>query len=100
MANNNDGTMIVTYAKLEDAARDIKKQADRLDQSLKNIQAKIKSISSLWEGEAREAYNTAQADWDRRAMQIHTSLVQISNAVREAAPAYQQGDKKAASNFM
>ncbi|GAA4898260.1 WXG100 family type VII secretion target [Streptomyces coeruleoprunus] len=96
---NNDGTMIVTYARLDDAAGDIKKQADRLDASLKAIQAKIKSISSLWEGEAREAYNTAQADWDRRATAIHTSLTQISNAVREASPAYQAGDKKAASNF-
>ncbi|KUH36918.1 MULTISPECIES: WXG100 family type VII secretion target [Streptomyces] len=100
MANNNDGTMIVTYARLEDAARDIKKQADRLDQSLKAIKAKINSISELWQGDAREAYNTAQAEWDRKAMAIHTSLIQISNAVREAAPAYQQGDKKAASNFM
>ncbi|MEV6425461.1 WXG100 family type VII secretion target [Streptomyces sp. NPDC051662] len=96
---HDDGTMIVTYASLEAAAGDIKKQADKLDQSLKAIQAKIKSVSELWEGEAREAYNVAQADWDRRATEIHTSLLKISSAVREAAPAYQSGDKRSAANF-
>ncbi|MFF2524594.1 WXG100 family type VII secretion target [Streptomyces sp. NPDC087420] len=95
----NDGTMIVTYTRLDDAARDIKTQADRLDQSLKAIQAKIRSVSDLWEGEAREAYNGAQAKWDKDAMAIHTALLQISRAVQEAAPAYKAGDQKAASNF-
>ncbi|URM89405.1 WXG100 family type VII secretion target [Streptomyces sp. MRC013] len=96
----NDGTMIVTYSSLQEAAGNIEKQAERLNTSLEAIQAKIASISDLWEGEAREAYKTAQTDWDRRAMEIHKALNQIARAVREAAPAYQQGDKKAASNFM
>ncbi|MFV2118040.1 WXG100 family type VII secretion target [Streptomyces sp. Act-28] len=97
---NNDGTMIVTYSSLQEAANTIEKQAKRLDLSLEAIQAKIASISDLWEGEAREAYKTAQTDWDRRAREINQSLDQIARAVREAAPAYLQGDKKAASNFM
>ena len=95
----NDGTMIVTYTSLEQAAGDIKKQADKLDGSLKAIQAKIRSVSDLWEGEARTAYNEAQARWDKEAMAIHTALLQIARAVQDAAPAYQAGDKKAAANF-
>ncbi|MFJ2741238.1 WXG100 family type VII secretion target [Streptomyces sp. NPDC087440] len=96
----NDGTMLVTYAALDDAARTIKAQADRLDQSLEAIKTKISAVSELWAGDAREAYNMAQAQWDREAKAIHTSLLQISRAVHNAAPAYREGDRRAAQNFM
>ncbi|MFI0982012.1 WXG100 family type VII secretion target [Streptomyces sp. NPDC021093] len=96
----NDGSMLVTYAALDEAARTIRSQADRLDESLEAIKAKIGSVSPLWSGEAREAYNAAQADWDREAKSIHTSLLQIARAVKEAAPAYQAGDRRAAQGFL
>ncbi|MEV6316482.1 WXG100 family type VII secretion target [Streptomyces sp. NPDC051776] len=96
----NDGTMVVTYASLDQAAGDIKAQADALNRSLEAIQAKIRSVADLWEGEARDAYNQAQAKWDQDASAIHTALTQISRAVQDAAPAYKGGDHKAAQNFM
>ncbi|MFE3329071.1 WXG100 family type VII secretion target [Streptomyces sp. NPDC059176] len=99
MAHDND-TMVVTYASLTEAAGEIRKQANKLDQSLEAIQAKIRQVSALWEGEAREAYNTAQADWDKQAKEIHTALMEIAGRVDEAAPAYKGGDKRAAQNFM
>jgi WXG100 family type VII secretion target len=98
--SHNDGTMLVTYAALDEAARTIKSQANALDESLRAIKTKISTVSELWSGDAREAYNTAQADWDRQARAIHTSLLQISRAVQEAAPAYRAGDRKAAQGFM
>ncbi|MFI5805548.1 WXG100 family type VII secretion target [Streptomyces sp. NPDC051561] len=97
---HNDGTMLVTYAALDNAARTIKSQADGLDQSLRAIKDKIATISELWAGDARDAYNMAQTQWDREAQAIHTSLIQISRAVEQAAPAYQAGDKRAAQGFM
>ncbi|MFJ6699327.1 WXG100 family type VII secretion target [Streptomyces sp. NPDC091272] len=96
----NDGSMLVTYAALDEAARTIKAQADKLDESLEAIKTKIGSVSQLWSGEAREAYNMAQADWDREAKSIHMSLLQISRAVQDAAPAYRAGDRRAAQGFM
>ncbi|MFJ2111014.1 MULTISPECIES: WXG100 family type VII secretion target [unclassified Streptomyces] len=95
----DDGTMIVTYAKLEEAAQAINQQAGRLDASLRAIKAKIASVSDLWEGEAREAYNRSQAEWDKDAMAIHTALKQISAAVDDAGRNYRSGDKRAAANF-
>jgi WXG100 family type VII secretion target len=97
---HNDGTMLVTYAALDEAARTIKHQAEGLDESLRAIKTKIATISELWAGDARNAYNTAQSQWDNEARAIHTSLLQISRAVQEAAPAYQAGDKRAAQGFM
>jgi WXG100 family type VII secretion target len=96
---HDDGTMIVTYSSLEQAAGDIRKQAKALDTSLSDIQAKIRSISDLWAGEAREAYNIAQKQWDNEARAIHQALEQIAGAVQSAGPAYHAGDKRGAANF-
>ncbi|MFJ4922728.1 WXG100 family type VII secretion target [Streptomyces sp. NPDC088725] len=95
----DDGTMVVTYSSLEGAARDIRAQAKALETSLSDIQAKIASVSDVWAGDAREAYNTAQAKWNKEAAGIHQALDQIARAVESAAPAYQSGDKRAAANF-
>jgi WXG100 family type VII secretion target len=96
----NDGTMLVTYAALDEAARTIRAQAAQLDESLEAIKTKIASVSELWSGDAREAYNMAQSQWDREARAIHTSLLHISRAVQDAAPAYREGDRRAAQGFM
>ncbi|NJQ02221.1 WXG100 family type VII secretion target [Streptomyces zingiberis] len=95
----NDGTMVVTYASLEEAAGTIEKQVKRLDQSLEAIQAKIRSVSSTFEGEAKTAADGAHAKWDRETRAIFDALNGIAKAVRQAGPAYQAGDKKAAGHF-
>ncbi|MER5738322.1 MULTISPECIES: WXG100 family type VII secretion target [unclassified Streptomyces] len=95
----NDGIMLVTYASLDDAANQIDAQAKRLDQALEDIQTRIRSVSSTWEGEAKTAADGAHAKWDQETRAIHNALQSISKAVRQAAPAYQAGDKRAAGFF-
>ncbi|MFE6224498.1 MULTISPECIES: WXG100 family type VII secretion target [unclassified Streptomyces] len=95
----NDGIMLVTYASLDDAANQIDAQAKRLDQALEDIQTRIRSVSSTWEGEAKTAADSAHAKWDQETRAIHNALQSISKAVRQAAPAYQAGDKRAAGFF-
>ncbi|GAA2226578.1 hypothetical protein GCM10010232_10140 [Streptomyces amakusaensis] len=99
MADNAGGNLVVTYASLDQAAATIDKQADRLDKSLDAIQAKIRSISSTFEGEAATAADNYHKQWDKETRMIHTALKGIARAVREAAPAYQAGDRKAAGYF-
>ncbi|WP_327178301.1 WXG100 family type VII secretion target [Streptomyces sp. NBC_01335] len=98
--SNNDGTTVVTYASLEAAAASIERQGKQLDEDLAAIKRRVASVAELWTGEAKSAYDTAQAGWDKDARSIHESLLQISRSVREASSAYQGGDKKAAQNFM
>ncbi|MFD6422835.1 MULTISPECIES: WXG100 family type VII secretion target [unclassified Streptomyces] len=95
----NDGTTVVTYSSLEGAAASIERQGKQLDEDLAAIKRRVASVAELWQGEAKGAYDTAQAGWDKDARSVHDSLLQITRAVREAASAYQAGDKKAAQNF-
>ncbi|MCX5400142.1 WXG100 family type VII secretion target [Streptomyces sp. NBC_00102] len=97
--SNNDGTTVVTYSSLEAAASAVERQSKQLDEDLAAIKRRVASVAELWQGEAKGAYDTAQAGWDKDARAIHESLVSITRAVREAASAYQAGDKKASQNF-
>ncbi|MEU0302273.1 WXG100 family type VII secretion target [Streptomyces sp. NPDC006175] len=95
----NDGTMVVTYSSLEQAAGDIDRQSKQLQEDLAAIKRMIASVSELWVGEAKSAYDASQAGWDRDATGIHTALSEISRKVRDAGVAYHAGDKRARANF-
>ncbi|APS18818.1 MULTISPECIES: WXG100 family type VII secretion target [Streptomyces] len=96
---NNDGTTVVTYASLDLAAGDIKKQAAALARDLDEIRAMVAKVSQLWEGEAKTAYATAQNKWKEDANAIRANLDDIATKVLEASPTYRAGDKRAAANF-
>ncbi|MFG2562518.1 WXG100 family type VII secretion target [Streptomyces sp. NPDC048496] len=99
MPNNNDGTMVVTYSSLDLAAGDIDRQSKQLQEDLASIKRMIANVSELWVGEAKEAYDVAQAGWDDDATAIHRALSEISRKVRDAGTAYHAGDKRARANF-
>lgn len=99
MPNNNDGTMVVTYASLEEAAGAIDRQSKQLKEDLESIKRMIASVSELWVGQAKSAYDTAQKGWDDDARAIHDALSEISRKVRDAGAAYHAGDKRAGANF-
>ncbi|MFJ3935378.1 WXG100 family type VII secretion target [Streptomyces parvus] len=96
---NNDGTTVVTYASLDLAAAEIKKQAKQLAQDLDEIKSMIAKVSELWEGEAKQAYITAQQKWDADATAVRSNLDDIAQKVLAASPIYRGGDKRAAANF-
>ncbi|MFJ4965625.1 WXG domain conatining protein [Streptomyces sp. ADI96-02] len=96
---NNDGTTVVTYASLDLAAAAIERQGKQLDEDLSAIKSMVASVSELWEGEAKQAYQQSQAKWDQDATAIRQNLADIARHVRDAAPAYRGGDKRAAANF-
>ncbi|MER6915457.1 WXG100 family type VII secretion target [Streptomyces sp. NPDC000594] len=97
--SDSAGQLVVTYASLDQAAGTIEKQAQKLSESLDAIQTKLRSISDGFEGEAATAADTYHKQWDKETRMIHESLKGIARAVREAAPAYQAGDRRAAGFF-
>jgi WXG100 family type VII secretion target len=96
---NNDGTTVVTYASLDLAAIEIRKQAKALSEDLNEIRAMITAVSEVWEGEAKQAYVAAQNRWKADADAIRANLDDIAKKVSEASPIYRSGDKRAAANF-
>ncbi|MEU3371755.1 WXG100 family type VII secretion target [Streptomyces sp. NPDC006711] len=99
MPKNNDDVLGVTYASLDDAARAIKSQADKLNQDLADIKKLVDTAAHNWHGEAQQAYAQKQQEWNRTADSVHISLTQIAQAVSDAGPTYQAGDRRAAAHF-
>ncbi len=99
MPSSNGDVLGVKYGSLELAAADIRKQADKLNEDLDEIRALVARAAQNWEGQAHEAYATKQRDWNNTASSVHTSLLQIAQAVAEAGPTYRAGDHKAAGYF-
>ncbi|GLF99075.1 WXG100 family type VII secretion target [Streptomyces yaizuensis] len=97
--SDSAGQLVVTYASLDQAAVTIEKQAAKLNEGLESLQSKLRSISDGFEGEAATAADAYHKQWDKETRMIHEALKGIARAVREAAPAYQAGDRKAAGYF-
>ncbi|ANW17771.1 WXG100 family type VII secretion target [Streptomyces clavuligerus] len=97
--SDNAGQLVVTYASLDQAATTIEQQAKKLDDGLVALQTKLRSISDGFQGEAATAADAYHKQWDKETRMIHEALRGIARAVREASPAYQAGDRKAAGYF-
>ncbi|RII08012.1 WXG domain conatining protein [Streptomyces sp. YIM 130001] len=92
--------LVVTYAELNRAAGTIDRQGRQLETDLEALQSRIRDVSQHFEGEAKNAADSMHRDWDRQAKEIHLALKSIAQAVLDAAPAYQAGDRKAASYYL
>ncbi|MEU2724819.1 WXG100 family type VII secretion target [Streptomyces smyrnaeus] len=99
MSANHGDHLKVTYASLDDAADAIMREAKHLRQDLEKLQRKIRSVSSLWEGEAHQAYLKVQHQWDVKADDLQNRLLSIAGEVRIASGNYNATDIKASKMF-
>ncbi|WP_327352249.1 WXG100 family type VII secretion target [Streptomyces sp. NBC_01304] len=95
----NDGTMLVTYASLEQAAQEIDRQAKQLDVDLDALQSRMKSLSGFFEGEAKLAADKMHGDWDGKAKEIHAALTSLSTQIRQGSEAYKSADLRSAAEY-
>ncbi|UNO41063.1 WXG100 family type VII secretion target [Streptomyces sp. MST-110588] len=97
MAGNQD--LRVTYAAVEQTAADIERAAKELQAELDKIWAAVKRVSNAWEGEAHQAFQAAERQWNSRASHIQSTLHQVSAKVRAGSADYQATDRRAAGFF-
>ncbi|MGW1895023.1 WXG100 family type VII secretion target [Streptomyces sp. NPDC002004] len=99
MGINGDG-LLVNYDPLDTAATNIGNHARNLETALDEIKRKVAEVNQYWEGDSHSAYQTAQANWDKEARDIHQALVAIGHLIHQAGGDYRGGDKKAAGYFL
>ncbi|MFI7242556.1 MULTISPECIES: WXG100 family type VII secretion target [Streptomyces] len=99
MPNSYQDGLQVTYASLDNAADAIDAQAKKLKGDLDEIEREVKALSSIWEGEAKTAYQATMKKWDAEVAAVHLNLMQIAQAVRLSKDGYQSTDMKSAKWF-
>ena len=89
----------VQYGALYQAASDITTGAGNLESCLNDLEQTLNQLRSSWEGQAQEAYQTAQLKWNEGLEGLKDVLRRTSAAVDSARSNYQQTDQSSASRF-
>jgi len=89
MSTSNDGLLVVNFAALEQASRDIQFAINELNGQLANLEADARPLVATWSGTAREAYDANHLKWTTAANDLTRMLLDIKNAVDESAAEYQ-----------
>ena len=90
-----DSHIKVTFAEIQQAASDINSASQQIDSHLDQLKAKIAPIVADWTGEAAEAYQVAQKNWDDAAKAFNETLQAIGIAVRSAGEGYEGAEGSA-----
>ncbi len=99
MSSANDGLLVVNFAALEQASRDIQAAISALDGQLSDLEADAKPLVATWSGAAREAYDANHRKWTAAADDLTRMLRDIKVAVDESAAEYTATENRNANMF-
>lgn len=100
MVDNSLGDELrVNYATVTQLADEIKRGREMVERQINDLWDEVQKVDNAWKGEAREMFNVAKAEWERRAQSIKTTLTSVESKVRLGSEDYQATDRKAASGF-
>ena len=85
-----EGTVLVTFAALANAAQSIQQTYGNLNQKLDDLHNQLAPIVSDWTGQAAENYQVQQQKWNQAQTDMNNVLQAISKAVEAAHDAYTQ----------
>lgn len=99
MTSTNPDDLHVHYASLEQAATQLGKNAQNLEQSIADLKRAVLNVAQGWDGEAYNAFQAKSQQWDKRATAIKEALDQIGREVCLASERYYHQDLKAVHYF-
>ncbi|MGW7573491.1 WXG100 family type VII secretion target [Streptomyces sp. NPDC054765] len=89
----------MTYGAVEQTAADIERSAKELQAELDKIWGAVKRVSNSWEGEAHQAFQAAERQWNSRANHIQSTLHEVATKIRSGSADYRATDRRAAGFF-
>jgi early secretory antigenic target protein ESAT-6 len=91
----SDSVIKVTFAEIQQASQDVTNAANTVGGHLDTLKSKIAPIVADWTGDAAEAYQNAQRNWDAAAKDFKETLEAIGVAVRQAGDGYEGAEGSA-----
>jgi 6 kDa early secretory antigenic target len=96
----SDGTIRVAGADLEQMASDMKTANGSIQSRLDDLKSNLEKIFGAgWEGQSREAFDTAHTQWTTQIADMQQIMTDAHNNVITSRENYAAGDKKAAGFF-
>lgn len=96
----SDGTIRVAGADLEQMATDMKSANNSIQSRLDELKGNLEKIFGAgWEGQSREAFNTAHQQWTVQINDMQQIMTDAHSNVLTSRENYAAGDKRAAGFF-
>jgi len=89
----------VTFGGLEAAAASISSNAQKVQGSLDDLKSYLQPLVASWTGQAAEAYQVHQKQWDTAAADLQQVLAAIGTAVQRAGEDYLDGERNNAARW-
>ncbi|GAB3910555.1 hypothetical protein GCM10029964_114670 [Kibdelosporangium lantanae] len=83
------GEIKVSFAAIEAAGENIRAAFNKMVSELDDLKAKLSPLREAYEGEARDAWDRLQQDWNNKQDELNQVLSAIGTAVAQAAQDYQ-----------
>jgi 6 kDa early secretory antigenic target len=88
------GQILVNFQTISQASSDVRCTAKNIRHQLDDLESGVKKIAHSWTGSAQEGYQAKQAEWDKRAASLHSTLESIAKALDTAAQNYRDTEGK------
>ncbi|WP_199434392.1 WXG100 family type VII secretion target [Qaidamihabitans albus] len=85
--------IVVDYATIHTAAEDCNKTGSELDALFEDLKSRLAPLVDTWSGEAMEAWQHVQNQWNQSLDEMKQVLAQIATALPQIADGYQSTDK-------
>lgn len=86
----NGDHIVVSFAAVEEAGANITTTFHKMTQELDDLKARLAPLAEAYQGQARDAWNAVQTDWNKNQDELNQVLSSIGTAVSQAAQDYQQ----------
>lgn len=91
--------MRINHGALDTAVADIDAGLKQITSRLEQLDGELRQLSTNWEGNAKQAYDVARADWNAGMEGLNEILNALSVSVANANATYQQMDHRNAGRF-
>ncbi|WP_298175957.1 WXG100 family type VII secretion target [Saccharomonospora sp.] len=91
--------IVVDYATIHTAAEDCQRTGGELEALFEDLKSRLAPLVDSWSGEAMEAWQMCQNEWNQSLDEMKQVLAQIATALPQIADGYQSTDKSIQGMF-
>jgi WXG100 family type VII secretion target len=93
------GEILVTFASIAEAASNTNSTVSSMNSELDDLKSAVAKVTADWTGQAAEAYQQQQAQWNSAQQDLTAVLQKISQVLEQAGDAYQSTESSNAASW-
>ncbi|GAA4491265.1 hypothetical protein GCM10023191_024920 [Actinoallomurus oryzae] len=95
----SDGSFFVNHAGFNEAADSLQQESKNIQQVLDELTANLRPLVETWVGEAKDAYQIAQTNWNSAVTDMEGTLIRAYHASQEIHNNYIVADLQGSYSF-